>query len=218
MGEINHRLKVKGGAILLWRLGNLEFGKQDRWDRAPESRGMWAFPWPFYDSFFTYHQYLDRLPRNLRVNEARWPIDPSRYVDSNGKSLSLKTIEFDEQGSPKLDTDDYEIVDGFWDEQHQWIEKVGKRIHPIRKFWYEGDLYSHIDRNGEIGHVGLWGERVDWFRMDSRSLARAIPRSGGNHHYEMGTHGLQRWQASLDHLELFIPPNAGKISGRFKER
>src|SRR3954451_1465039 len=59
-------LQVRGGRIRLTRLGGLNHGRQDRWDRAPERYGMWAFPYGFAVPFYYAHQWADRLPKRLR--------------------------------------------------------------------------------------------------------------------------------------------------------
>lgn len=59
------KIVVRNGYMKFLRLGPVKFGKQDRWAQAPQKRGLWAFPYPFYDEFFTYHRYQDLLPKQL---------------------------------------------------------------------------------------------------------------------------------------------------------
>lgn len=205
-------LRTRKGAILLWRLGNLEFGDQARWSRAPESKGMWAFPWPYWEWFLTHHQLRDLLPKRLQTMERRsFPRDLRWYSYPDGSRPT--SVELDEHGW--LADDELEVNPDFYREQEAWIETVGKRIHPIRKFWYDGDLYSHIDKRGGIGNPGTMGlGETDWFRMHSSEVAVAIRRARGDRYVERRSDkGLAVMKASNDHLELFIPARAGRITG-----
>ena len=208
-------LQVRKGALLLWRLGNLEFGEQSRWSRAPENKGMWAFPWPYYETFLTFHQYRDRLPKRLKsVERSWWPASLEWYTYPDGSTPT--EIERGEYGEP-LD-EAIELREGFSDAQDEWYRTVGKRILPLRKFWYSGELYTHIDKKGRIGNPGTMGgtlETTDWFRMDASEAAVAIRRARGDRFIQRPQEpgqGLSVWRASHDHLELFIPSRSGKIT------
>lgn len=55
---------TRGGKVLLSRVGPLQATRQG-WDRAPASRGMWAFPWPAFDWWFASHRRTELLPKRL---------------------------------------------------------------------------------------------------------------------------------------------------------
>lgn len=161
---------TRQGYMKFWRLGPIEFGEQSRWSRAPRTRGLWAFPYPFYDTFFTYHKYKDLLPKRLKEST--------------------------------------------YEEQEEWINTIGKKVLPIREFWYKGDVFTHFTPNGEIGDTGLFNpENTDWVAMDALRLNQHIIRGGGNISFERygEENKLSRYRTSVDHLEVFIAPNMGTI-------
>lgn len=203
-------LQVRKGALLLWRLGNLEYGEQSRWSRAPENKGLWAFPWPYMETFLTFHQLRDRLPKRLRsVAGGWWPQALEWYSYPDGSTPT--SIERGEYGEP-LD-EAIELREGFAAAQEEWIATVGKRILPLRKFWYEGELYTHLDRRGRVRATGLGGAgETEWTLMHSSELAVAIRRGRGTEGLDRGRDGLQRFTYSADHLELFIPRARGKLT------
>lgn len=68
----------KNNSLLCWRLGSINPQKQKHYNRdvksiagegthkPPIPRGFWAFPYPHYDYFFCYHQWLKYLPKKYR--------------------------------------------------------------------------------------------------------------------------------------------------------
>lgn len=153
-----------------WRLGPIEFGEQSRWvGRAPQNKGLWAFPYPFYDSFFTYHRYMDLLPKQLREN-------------------------------------------GSYEEHQEWIQKIGRKVLPLREFWYKGEVFTHFTPTGEIGDSGLFGtENMQWTSMNVVQLNKHIASSGGSTSFyrDNKENKLERIRTTVDHLEIFIAPNMG---------
>lgn len=198
--------------MLFWRLGTLEYGTQERWGRAPEKRGMWAFPWPYFELFLAYHKYRDLCPKRFaRTKNRGWPASAEWY-ERNGESVA--SVEFDDEGVP---VDPHlSIRDAYHKESDEWFKTVGQRVLPLRKFWYEGDLYSHISRKGEVGNPGTMGgtlEDTDWYRMDAMDFASAVRKARGDRYSYMTPEGIRTVPSSRDHLEVFIPPNSGKIFG-----
>lgn len=161
---------VRQGYMKFWRLGSIEFGNQSRWSRAPKTKGLWAFPYPFYDTFLTNHKYRDLLPKRLLT-----------------------------------ETTTYE-------EQQEWVNNVGRKILPLREFWYKGDLFTHFEQNGYIGDPGIIDpQATHWSVMDATQLNKHIISSGANKTFYPTPHGLQPIGTSVDHLEVFIAPNMGTI-------
>ena len=168
------RMSVQKGYMKFWRLGTIEFGEQSRWSRAPRSRGLWAFPFPFYDTFFTFHKYTDLIPKRLRGENADW------------------------------------------DEQYEWIKTTGRKVLPIREFWYQGDVFSHFMPNGDIGNTGIFlSSDTEWSVTDVTKLEGLIASSGGNkanYRYGEGENSkVELVRSSVDHLEVFIAPGMGRI-------
>lgn len=64
--------------LLCWRLGGINAQRQVHYNRdietvagmgthkPPVSRGVWAFPYPHYDFFFCFHQWVKRLPKKFQ--------------------------------------------------------------------------------------------------------------------------------------------------------
>ena len=167
------RIETRGGFVKFWRLGAIEFGEQSRWHRAPRSRGLWAFPYPFYDGFFTNHRYRDLFPKSLR--------------------------------------------EATWEEQDEWINNIGKKVLPLREFWYQGDVFTHFLPNGEIGASATFGRDDvddDWSVMDVTRMTKFIVSSGATTAFERygeNNEKLARFNTTVDHLEVFIAPGMGKI-------
>lgn len=171
------KVESRQGFVKFWRLGSLDFREQSRWARAPQSRGLWAFPYPFFDLFFAYHQYTDLLPKRLR----------------DGK--------------------------GELGEESEWVNKVGRKILPVREFWFKGDVFTHFLPNGEVGDTGLFEpEDTEWSRMDVTRMSRFIASSGADKSFERferdGKPEVSRFPVAVDHLEVFIGPGMGVMRDR----
>ena len=84
----NNIFTIKNNKLLCWRLGPVNIQKQKHYNKdvevfglsgshkPPESRGVWAFPYPHYDFFFCYHQYKRHLPKKFQLS-----IDTDKYSD-----------------------------------------------------------------------------------------------------------------------------------------
>lgn len=77
---------TRNGFVKMWRVGPLSFAKQTRWPHAPESKGLWAFPWPFMEPFFVQHRFLDILPKRL------WETENEQEADRWIKKVGKRTI------------------------------------------------------------------------------------------------------------------------------
>lgn len=180
------RMQTKNGYVKFWRLGAIEFGKQERWQvRAPRTRGLWAFPYPYYDEFFTHHKYIDLVPKRFR----------------------------DESLEKLYENEDWDAGEALYKEREEWIRTVARRILPIREFWYKGDVYTHFTPNGDIQVYGGEEDGFDyyWNVLDATRLAKFIRASGGDRTIVRSEEGLRSWRTSVDHLEVFIAPNMGTI-------
>lgn len=177
------QIQIRGNYVKLWRLGNLEYGKQDRWSRAPMKRGMWAFIYPYLESGFIAHKYFDLLPKHLHDPETPPDDAPDNYWED------------------------------LWKAQNQWISTVGKKILPLREFWYAGDVYTHYKPNGEVGNTGLFDpEDTTWHRMDIKTVATLITKDRGDTCIQYSPSGEpQRFKYSHDHLEVFFGEGMGRI-------
>lgn len=185
MFRLVRKLQVRNGYVKMWRLGTLKFGEQSRWSRAPRNRGMWAFPYPFYDPFFTYHQYTDLVPKRLR---------------------ELKNEDYEGMS--------WEEMSELSDARDKWVKEVGQKVLPVREFWYSGELFSHFTPAGEVGDTGLFhAPDVHWSVMDATKFAKHIVSSGADHGFYRfkETEPFSRVRTSIDHMEVFIAPNMGRV-------
>ena len=227
MNLMSHqRHEIHKGFIKLQRLGPIEFGDQSRWKvRAPESTGMWAFPYPHFDVFYAYHRYTDLLPKKYRE---RYPKDLKWYTrDWEGEiPLGNVPVEFrKDKYDPRREVPYYLHEDGTWQEaelraeyhveREEWIERVGKKVLPLREFWYKGDLYSHFTHSGEIGNwtMSSQEEGNEFTLMSTHELDKHMRRNGvvsyeGYHEVDGRPRPIRY---SRDHLEVFIPRGRGII-------
>ena len=184
--------QLRKGYLKLQRQGSLKLAKQKN-ERAPERRGLWAFPWPYFDQFFTYHRYLEFLPKHLRDGLTA---DPRYYErDDDGSPIdSLEGYTPNEYGY----YDEISLTEEWYLERERWIRTHGPAIDRRRVFWYRGPIYTHLSANKEV----LWDYdgRGEWDLTTTTELHRRIIRGGGR----TGRAGASRWNYSCDHLEVFI--------------
>lgn len=238
-------MQVKGGKILLWRIGNLEYGKQARWaHNAPvgETRGMWAFPWPYFDIFFASHKYEDVSPKRYRtMANGAYPasLEWYRRIGENGEELPLLPGDLEKlkewQNSPLIEgefgkrmqpiPDEFTYAYNFWENSEKWMNTTGKRLLPIKKFWYEGELYSHLEpRRNNNSPIDSGSGISEWHRMGTQDFANAVKRVRGiamaahSASYPTGEFKFTKYNRafSCDHLEVFLPQGAGRISGNLR--
>lgn len=62
-------IEMRQGYLKFHRVGNLTFIDQSHFPHAPAQKGLWAFPFPFFDESYVYHKYNDYLPKRLKEND-----------------------------------------------------------------------------------------------------------------------------------------------------
>lgn len=91
------------------------------------------------------------------------------------------------------------------EEVDEWIRKVGRRVMPIREFWFKGDLYSRVARNPSH-------KVQDWSLVNATDYARSLRVTGYDRFYQDSEgNGKVASPTSIDHMEVFIAPNRGII-------
>lgn len=94
------------------------------------------------------------------------------------------------------------------DEYLHWRREVAPRVLPIRKFWYCGELFTHVNRKGHDLGLGAW-ERVDAREFASRA-ARFLTR--GSYWRDSGTwHRVNCFD--VEALEVFIAIRGTNLNG-----
>lgn len=237
------RFELRKGFLKFQRLGPVKFGEQSRWSvRAPRSEGLWAFPYPHFDPFFAYHRYRDLLPKDFRSDypkATKWwrrypePGEPPyegsyelpSEVDESGRDsgsypvTSLDEIQWalSESFGERYPRNGFVIPERYRAEE-KWIETVGKKILPLREFWYRGELYSHFMPDGSVGMVPINSstEGVEWNVIHTEELARQMRKPGGvtaaDGHGPDGKPSTYNF--SKDHLEVFIARGMGEFRDR----
>jgi len=126
------RICVRAGAIKLERMGSLSWRDQrtGRYaDRAPEPRGIWAFVFPYYDAFFTWHKWEEVVPKRL--------------LDARIKAL------VEDESTPD------EVLERLHLNRDEWI-KSHRSVMKLRRFWWEGDIYARFDQYGKNIASSAW--------------------------------------------------------------
>ncbi len=222
------RIEVRKGYIKLLRLGPIKHGEQSRWgDRAPERQGLWAFPYPFFDEFYAYHRWSDLLPKELRE---RYPKDPTwwrRFKADDEPPYEgdhVRPSAYDHEGDYPVESFEAITWDEYGPENHyviserfeaatEWIEKVGRKILPVRTFWYRGDVYTRLNPSGGVMSFSMTADDSpsQWSIMDAGKFAELATKSLKTF-VGYGGDGKPRYiDYSADHLELFIPRGRGDI-------
>ena len=123
------RIVVRDGAILLTRRGNLNFADQVKRPSphtAPEKRGLWAFPYPYFDDFYAWHKWDEVLPARLCYD-------------------AIAGLVFGDEAT----------AEALWAERDGWIE-AHRDTMPLRNFWWQGDLWAHFSPTGDILGNNSW--------------------------------------------------------------
>lgn len=221
-----NKIEYRKGFLRLQRLGPIKFTKQDRWnDRAPHSKGLWAFPKNHFEMFYAYHKYTDLLPKELRDYR---PSDPKWYLKDYRDHTStpdrvIITEKLDDYGDfsevpcyidENGELQELSLTDEFWVVRDKWVEEVGKKILPMRSFWYSGMLYSRIappKGKAPIHPPSPTAAEKNWTFMSVDDFVKAMKANAGyeGDHWPDGK--PRRLNYSNDHLEVFIAPGHGKI-------
>lgn len=214
------RLRYQGGELLFQRLGHLNAVRQDLgWsvERAPARRGIWAFPFPYFDAFYAYHKFDEVLPKKLRraalqeLNEQRDQVAvPRSELRSALEKLSpwslkrpLTAEDREQRAKIELQLKELEAklerIDAVSMERNDardaWIAQHGRKQLPLRQFSYSGQLYAHLNRRGDVTGYS------DWQLLTVAEFVKALRP----HEKASGRYCLD-WVG-----EVFIPAAAGRI-------
>jgi hypothetical protein len=168
------RFRYRKGELQFQRLGYLNAVRQDRGRygvRAPERRGLWAFPWPAGDiGFFAGHKWNEVLPKDLTeeaIAALRERYDALREAPDETAEVALLDAE----------------IDARWERREAWIREQGPKVMPVRRFWYGGDLYSRLTVTGDFSSYS-----GDWTKMTVSQFyeaAKKAPVGYGTDHFEV---------------------------------
>ena len=190
---------MKAGKLLCWRIGPVRPVRQRdahqdgrrRNPRAPESRGMWAFPWPYMDMYFACYQLDALLPRlasreylaELRENFEAGQLSEQEYHTRLEASHALS-------------------------ETHWKRPEIRAQLRP-RKFWVAGELYSHLGEQPSADSE--WGRQSvsEFYELLRRQWARdlAMIRGTDRKYFDRPPTSFNipgGWPCEIDHLEIFL--------------
>lgn len=219
-------IQVRQGAVLFHRVGKLTPVVQTDNPRAPEKKGIWAFPWPYFEEDLVWQQYEAIMPKKLRpvTPFGMWPHSKEWYVTEDETPIaSDEEVRFEYRDGDTRPFSAYVIRNGcrvdvyaaaeYDKAKSKWIEEIGKKVLPIKKFWYEGDLYAHFNPDATVSNTGLWGGDTEWLKIHTRDFARMVKKNRGTESalYERTRQEWQRMRYTTDFLEVFIPPGVGRI-------
>ena len=185
------QFQFKKGQLLFWRLGGINSVKQKHWGKTvdrygetillhqpPVKRGLWAFPYPFYDYFFAYGQWTRRMPK-----------------------------KFQNEGKPDFDKMTDEEAKAYWEEEKKCMEKI-QHDFPPTTFWYGGGFYSHIGpHKAQVDYNNwFWWDNPKEWAIRAKKEIFVVDNYGTTGDTTKGnTKTLYFGTYSKDHLEIFIP-------------
>jgi hypothetical protein len=157
---------------------------------APERRGLWAFPWPLYDSFMSSYQFQAAKDKGLRAAEAQHAA--LIRVPAEGRSDEHRRAIA--EASAALEA-----------EYERWgaLPSTRERLR-VRSFWVSGRVYTHLGApEGQAWRLVGVGELArDLRRQYARDLRvlnaeeRDLPERSRSH--------PGAWPLDTDHLEVFL--------------
>ena len=206
----NKLFQLRGQRMLMQRIGVLKPVRQRsltfsepgygltvagrRNPRAPEARGIWAFPYPFFDPYFASFQFSLALPKWLNKLNA----------ELDGTDESYEAYEAAFQGWQKT--------------------PEAKKVLQVKNFWVSGSVYTHLGDGGGDGEwqlmpvTQLAGALKKQYAKDAAHVKRFEATISNSAKTAKGVklpawydHNKQHrgpWPTSTDHLEVFIGKDA----------
>jgi len=195
------RFQMQGQKMLMQRIGvlkpvrqkSMSFGREPgitkvgrRNPRAPEGKGIWAFPYPCLDTYFTVAQFEMATPKWLR-------------------QLHEKAREDNEAW------DEYETAYKAW----RKTPEARKQLQ-IREFWVSGSVYTHLGASGDsewqlVPVTQLAEMMKKQYAQDAAHVKRwespHMKAKGEAYDHRRFSH-RGPWPTSTDHLELFLGKDA----------
>lgn len=154
---------VRNGRLYCWRTGpprpvpqrDRTRGYRRRNVRAPEARGFWAFPFPYFAPGYDQGQRELLLPKRARLETAR-------------------RIEDDIASGVVGEDDGRALLDRFWVDREAVLEAASGPPQRSR-FWVAGELYCRFAPNG--GHAFFLPGNDDWFLVTVDEFHRRLRKN-----------------------------------------
>jgi hypothetical protein len=117
-------------------------------DKAPVRRGIWVFPYPFSELYFTCHTNDRLLPTRFHI----------------GKMLKKKIKELGRELTEDEEDEVYREVREYKEEHEEEYQEKQRTIKKVlnrpKKMWYKGKFYCHF-------HPVTYQPDWDWFEWDN---------------------------------------------------
>ena len=223
---------VQGGKMLFNRVGGLDAKYQTN-ERAPEKRGIWAFPYPLFDYFFVGGKFSSpsihrpKKPKMVTLDDKM-----RRELEKRLKGLKnkynqgvAKLVPTENNPNPRYWGDEeYEIGDieaalqsGEMDvmELSRSFKHKHKTGTKIRRFFWGGPVWARFaPKNKEVTDKG-WYKYDDIYayinelRKQLINFSNAKKLWGGDpeqfQKIAVNIVGNKDMNLSVDHLEVFLP-------------
>lgn len=162
------RISVRGGRILLVRRGDLNPKDQTvgRYaNRAPERRGIWAFPHPYFDDFFAHHKWDEVVPKHLRTEAIR------AIADADGDTIEL----WEERDAWLHANRKVQRLRKFWWEGEIWA-RFNERGQIDERAWFLLPVQTYVTALRKVEPVQYgYGDHLEVFCAPTRG--RAVGRA-----------------------------------------
>lgn len=225
------RFQFKNGKLKMQRIGPLNPQRQknfvwteengngklkSRNQRAPEKRGLWAFPYPLFDGFFASYQYQLALPKRFQHHQERKMFEQEELLlaqKQEGLLTAQEHLVLVEKHNQQFGV--------FMQEQEEYLaSKTFRKKIQVREFWVSGSFYTHINLPTQKSP-----DESEWQLVKVRDFADYLPKLyAENYRYSnrswmpgqdfvkldnyKPTRPRGPWPLSVDHLEIFLGRDA----------
>lgn len=209
--EISNKgmFKLKGKKLLFWRFGPMsgQVQKNRKKRPTPVRKGIWVFPYPFFDAFFVWHQLNRYYPKHIRTESAKLlgleAVKPPDFSNMDDDGNEIKKLTPEEEAELEKAAAEY------WDNREKIEKEYQDKFFKIKKIWWGGEIYSRIRPNPQAQEL-----EGGWFYYEKPIDFLAAVRKNMISHDQWGTWSLCGYQGvgkgswgnlSRDSLECFIP-------------
>lgn len=214
--EISNKgvFKLKRGKMLFSRFGPMSGQVQENRHRrpTPTRKGIWVFPYPFFEMFYAYHQINRFLPKTVRGESGAailgLPTDIKDFSNMNDDGTPVKILTPEEELALEKEAEAY------WAEKNKIEEEYLERFAKVKKIWWGGEIYSRLQPNPQsqpIGDDWYWYKKpIDFLEVARKNLIEMHPSYDGGPTVStaVGFQGVGKenwWRLAQDHFECFLP-------------
>jgi len=207
--------RVKGGKMLFNRIGPMsgQVQKNRKERTTPVRKGIWVFPYPFFDMFFAYHQINRFLPKKHRSDSGNKILGiPAgerpdfTNLDDDGNEIRKLTVE------EELELD--KKAEEYWEAQEKIEKEYKKKFLKIKTIWWGGEIYSRIPPKSGMASEEwyLYTCPKEFLKAARKSIINKFDYIDSDGKKQVlvasaaGFTGIDKGiRMSVDHLECFLP-------------